>query len=184
MNYITSMEAAKKWNLTKRRVNSLCQQGLIPGAVKDGYRWRIPAEYEYHSEKKVGSGNEPNFRYTYNYEESDYEFYKNMILCEESNYVVDKASCNDNKSGVSGVVYDMEIDLSNMILREDGNYYPKRPLPVGVTSFTEAMNGFCYVDKTMMIEELLKSGVKVSLFTRFIDIETGEYETRIVNKNN
>lgn len=25
---------------------------------------------------------------------------------------------------------------------------------------------------------------KVSLFTRFIDIETGEYETRIVNKNN
>ncbi len=164
MNYMTSLEAAKKWNLTKRRVNSLCQQGLIPGAVKDGYRWRIPADYEYHSDKKVGSGHNPDFKYVY--EEPNCDMYKNMMLCEEPNYVVSQVTDKEQPSPVSKVRYDMEGSTSNMVLREDGNYYPRRPLPVGVTSFIEAMNGFCYVDKTLMIEDLLKSGVKVSLFTR------------------
>ena len=112
------------------------------------------------------SGHNPNFKYTHNYEKADYEIHKNMMLFEEYNYVADKIPSNENKSNVSGIVYDMERDLSNMVLREDGNYYPKRPLPVGVTSFCKAAERYCYVDKTMLIEELLKSGVQVSLFTR------------------
>ena len=36
---------------------------------------------------------------------------------------------------------------------------------------------------TESIWKSLNEANKVSLFTRFIDIETGEYETRIVNKN-
>ena len=36
---------------------------------------------------------------------------------------------------------------------------------------------------TNMLWENLNEDNKVSLFTRFIDIETGKYETRIVNKN-
>ena len=47
MKYMTSMQAAKKWDLTKRRVNSLCQEGAIPGAVQDGYRWMIPEDAAY-----------------------------------------------------------------------------------------------------------------------------------------
>ena len=34
-----------------------------------------------------------------------------------------------------------------------------------------------------MVWENLNEENKVSLFVRYIDIETGEYETRIVNKN-
>ena len=37
---------------------------------------------------------------------------------------------------------------------------------------------------TNMVWESLNADNKVSLFVRFIDIATGEYETRIVNKNN
>ena len=36
---------------------------------------------------------------------------------------------------------------------------------------------------TNMIWENLNEENKVSLFVRYIDIETGKYETRIVNKN-
>lgn len=163
MEYITSMEAAKKWNLTKRRVNSLCQEGLIPGAIKDGYRWRIPADFEYHSERKVGNGHIKGFRYVF--EEPDYGLYGNVVLNEEPNYTVNKDRGHKDRSD-GGILYDVSPSYDNMVLREDGNYYPRRPLPVGVTSFIEAMGGFCYVDKTLMIEEVLKSGVKVSLFTR------------------
>ena len=36
---------------------------------------------------------------------------------------------------------------------------------------------------TKMVWESLNEENKVSLFVRFIDIETGKYESRIVNKN-
>ena len=36
---------------------------------------------------------------------------------------------------------------------------------------------------TEMIWNSLNEDNKVSLFVRYIDIETGKYETRIVNKN-
>lgn len=37
---------------------------------------------------------------------------------------------------------------------------------------------------TDMLWNSLNEDNKVSLFVRFIDIETGKYETKIVNKNN
>ena len=44
---MTSKEAAEKWNLSKRQVNSLCLQGKIIGAKLENGRWIIPDDYEY-----------------------------------------------------------------------------------------------------------------------------------------
>lgn len=41
----------------------------------------------------------------------------------------------------------------------------------------------CIEDFTKMLWESLNEENKVSLFVRYIDIETGSYETRIINKN-
>lgn len=60
----------------------------------------------------------------------------------------------------------------------DGNPLPSfagEPKTVGISG---DIDGF-----TQMIWENLNGENKVSLFVRFIDIETGTYETRIVNKN-
>ena len=38
-------------------------------------------------------------------------------------------------------------------------------------------------DLTKLIWDNLNADNKVSLFVRYIDIETGKYESRIVNKN-
>ncbi len=39
---MTAKEAAEKWAITPRRVQVLCAQGKIPGAVRFGVTWAIP----------------------------------------------------------------------------------------------------------------------------------------------
>ncbi|MEX2785646.1 Fic family protein [Streptococcus sp. H49] len=42
--YITAQEAAERWGISDRRVRTLCAQGKIEGAYRDGKIWRIPAD--------------------------------------------------------------------------------------------------------------------------------------------
>ena len=42
MDYITTKEAAEKWNISERRVQILCRQGKVEGAVRLGWIWAIP----------------------------------------------------------------------------------------------------------------------------------------------
>ena len=95
MKYLTSVEAAEKLGVTKRRINYMCQNGDIQGVIKDGNRWRIP---EQALDIKVGTGN--------------------------------------------------------------------RPLPIGISDFKRAVSEYYYVDKTMLIAELLDYKPLVALFTR------------------
>jgi DNA adenine methylase len=42
MDYLTTSEAAEKWNISRRRVTVLCSTGRIPGALQKGGVWLIP----------------------------------------------------------------------------------------------------------------------------------------------
>ncbi len=42
MDYITAARAAQLWNISQRRVQILCADGRIEGAVKFGENWAIP----------------------------------------------------------------------------------------------------------------------------------------------
>ena len=42
--FITAKQAGEKWNISDRRVRVLCGEGKIPGAVKDGKSYKIPAD--------------------------------------------------------------------------------------------------------------------------------------------
>ena len=44
MDYMTAKEAAEKWAITPRRVQVLCAQGKILGAVRFGVTWSIPKD--------------------------------------------------------------------------------------------------------------------------------------------
>ncbi len=46
MDYITAQEAAYKWGITRRRVQILCGEGRIEGAVKKANLWLIPKDAE------------------------------------------------------------------------------------------------------------------------------------------
>lgn len=42
MEYMSCLEAAKKWEISERRVQKLCEENRIPGVSKLGYMWLIP----------------------------------------------------------------------------------------------------------------------------------------------
>ncbi|MFZ7101131.1 MAG: helix-turn-helix domain-containing protein [Peptococcaceae bacterium] len=42
MDYISIKEAATKWNISKRRVQKLCEEGRIPGVIRFSRVWAIP----------------------------------------------------------------------------------------------------------------------------------------------
>jgi len=44
MDYITAKEAAEKWGISQRRVQLLCEQRRVAGAVRLGWAWAIPKE--------------------------------------------------------------------------------------------------------------------------------------------
>lgn len=42
MEYLTTTEMSKLWNLSSRRICVLCVEGRIDGAIKKGKMWLIP----------------------------------------------------------------------------------------------------------------------------------------------
>ena len=53
---INVKEAAELWNLTSRRVSTLCKEGRIPGAVLIGHRWMIPVGTARPADLRVKTG--------------------------------------------------------------------------------------------------------------------------------
>ena len=43
MEYLTTTEMSKLWNLSSRRRGVLCVEGRIDGAIKKGKMWLIPS---------------------------------------------------------------------------------------------------------------------------------------------
>lgn len=54
--YITVQEAAKKWNITIRRVQALCAEGRIEGATKHASVWAIPENVQKPFDARVVTG--------------------------------------------------------------------------------------------------------------------------------
>ena len=46
MEYASCAEAAEKWGISQRRVQKLCEENRIPGAVKFSRIWLIPNDAE------------------------------------------------------------------------------------------------------------------------------------------
>lgn len=52
MEYMSCPEAAKKWGISERRVQKLCEDDRIPGVSKLGYMWLIPRDAEKPKDKR------------------------------------------------------------------------------------------------------------------------------------
>ena len=103
----TTRTMAERWDLTERRVSKLCASGMIPGAVKKGRSWLIPADTEKPADRRIRSG----------------EYIKQTARL-------------------------------------------KLPLPIGVSDYRLASTEYYYIDKTLLIRDILDERPLVSLFTR------------------
>lgn len=56
MDYLSIRQISEKWNLSARWINDLCTNGRIPGAMKIGSYWAIPADAEKPKDARIRSG--------------------------------------------------------------------------------------------------------------------------------
>lgn len=61
-NYLTIKEVAEKWNLTPRRVQKMCADGVIDGISKFGRSWVIPSDAQRPKDGRVTTGAYKNWR--------------------------------------------------------------------------------------------------------------------------
>ena len=54
--YLKISEIAEKWGIKERRINTLCLEGRIEGAVKFGNTWAIPEDAEKPKDERIRSG--------------------------------------------------------------------------------------------------------------------------------
>lgn len=56
MEYMTIQEVARKWRISSRRIQVLCSENRINGAVKFGRQWAIPVETEKPLDARIKTG--------------------------------------------------------------------------------------------------------------------------------
>ena len=56
MGYCSIRQTSERWGISVRRIQVLCIEDRIPGAVKIGYSWAIPANAEKPKDARVKSG--------------------------------------------------------------------------------------------------------------------------------
>lgn len=61
MEFMTTKEAVKKWNISERRIRQLLQDGRIEGAIKNGNSWNIPIDVMKPVDKRVIKANNLDF---------------------------------------------------------------------------------------------------------------------------
>lgn len=71
MNYLSVSQTAEKWGISTRRIQILCGEGRIPGAMRMGAFWVIPEDAIKPTDARIKNGkyiknpqkiiNEPSF---------------------------------------------------------------------------------------------------------------------------
>lgn len=56
MKYLSIRQTAEKWGISKRRIQILCSQDRIPGAIKIDSSWAIPVDAVKPKDERVKSG--------------------------------------------------------------------------------------------------------------------------------
>ena len=56
MEYMTIQEAAMKWGISERRIQTLCAEGRLEGAAKFGRQWAIPIDLDKPTDARIKSG--------------------------------------------------------------------------------------------------------------------------------
>ncbi|MBE5771866.1 MAG: helix-turn-helix domain-containing protein [Clostridiales bacterium] len=56
MEYLSIRQVSEKWGLSKRRIQTLCAENRIPGAMRVDYSWVIPSDAEKPADARVRTG--------------------------------------------------------------------------------------------------------------------------------
>ena len=73
MKYLSITQTAERWGISTRRIQILCGEGRVPGAIRIGSVWGIPEDAEKPADARIKNG-----KYTVSYTHLD--VYKRQTL--------------------------------------------------------------------------------------------------------
>lgn len=56
MDYMTIIDASEKWGISRRRIQTLCSTGRIPGTERFGTAWMIPKDAVKPADARIKNG--------------------------------------------------------------------------------------------------------------------------------
>ena len=56
MKYLSIRQTAERWGISTRRIQVLCANGRVPGAIRIDYSWAIPDDEPKPKDARVKSG--------------------------------------------------------------------------------------------------------------------------------
>lgn len=56
MDYLSIKQTSEKWGISTRRIQVLCAEERVPGAIKIGSYWAIPSDAEKPKDERIKSG--------------------------------------------------------------------------------------------------------------------------------
>lgn len=56
MEYLSISQTAEKWGVSRRRIQVLCSENRIQGAVRIGFAWAIPNDAVKQADARIRSG--------------------------------------------------------------------------------------------------------------------------------
>lgn len=56
MEFLSTSQASQKWGISSRRIQKLCSENRISGAIRIGNYWAIPADAKKPDDARIKSG--------------------------------------------------------------------------------------------------------------------------------
>jgi len=159
MNYISIKDASISWNLSERRIRTLCNEGRIPGAKKEGKFWLVPEN----TKKPSDVRSYKNINLGVSFKDRIAELDQKLLLINKSDNLTDSEKNRLKEVFVVQYTYDSNaIEGSTVTLQEtalilEGVTIDQKPLK-------EHLDAIGHKEAYDYIEQLVRENVDLDPF--------------------
>ena len=160
MEYMTTKDAVKKWNISERRIRQLLADGRIEGAVKVGNSWNIPIDALKPVDKRIVKPDENNF--IINLENNFFTEVDNLKKELDSKRPISKETLKSLKESINlEWTYNSNgIEGNTLTLRE--TQVVLEGITVGGKSIKEHLEAINHEQAILFLDELVKDNEPIT----------------------
>ena len=160
MEYMTTKDAVKKWNISERRIRQLLADGRIEGAVKVGNSWNIPVDALKPVDKRIVRPDENNF--IIDLEDNFFDEVDNLKKELDSKRPIPKETLKSLKESINlEWTYNSNgIEGNTLTLRE--TQVVLEGITVGGKSIKEHLEAINHEQAILFLDELVKDNEPIS----------------------
>lgn len=160
MEYMTTKDAVKKWNISERRIRQLLTDGRIEGAVKVGNSWNIPIDALKPVDKRIVKPDENNF--IINLEDNFFDEVDNLKKELDSKRPIPKETLKSLKESINlEWTYNSNgIEGNTLTLRE--TQVVLEGITVGGKSIKEHLEAINHEQAILFLDELVKDNEPIT----------------------